>query len=305
MNQLATQRPARPTDDLLAGTTSMSAVRLHVGDLDAMTAYYRHALALVVLAQAPGGPAGAGSVVLGRAGTPVVELVHTPGLPRRRGNEAGLFHLAIVFDTEQALASAVVRAARYAGSTFVGNADHWVSRAFYFQDPEDNGIELYWDRPRDTWRYEGSQVAMGTDYFDPNQYIREHATAESVDAAESFGAQVGHVHLQVGDIPTARAFYADALGFEVTGTRHGALFVAAGGYHHHLAMNTWNSAGAGPRAAALGLGQVAIQVPGPDDVAALRDRLTARSIPLRDDGRTLRFDDPWGSLIEVTAAAAG
>jgi catechol 2,3-dioxygenase len=296
----------RPTDDLLAAGTTMGAVTLRVGDLDAMTAYYRDALALTVLAEAPDSSSPA--VVLGRRSTtgdatPVVELVHTPGLPANRRDQAGLFHTAVLFDDEPALAAAVVRAVRHPRSRFVGNSDHWVSRAFYFQDPEDNGIELYWDRPREQWRRDGGQVAMGSDWFDPNDYVARHATEAGVAAADVDAAKVGHVHLQVGDIPTARAFYVDTLGFEVTATWHGALFVAAGGYHHHMAMNTWNSAGAGPRAATLGLGQVALTLPTTDDVAALRDRLSAARVPVRDDGRTLRFDDPWGSLVEVTSAA--
>lgn len=294
---------ARQAQDLLAADTSMAAVTLHVGDLDAMAAYYRDALALTTLAVEPAGPTSAGSVVLGRLGTPVVVLRHTPGLPAGSRTQAGLFHTAVLFDTEESLAAAVVRAAQHPGSRFVGNADHWVSRAFYFQDPEDNGIELYWDRPRDVWqRQADGGVAMGTDWFDPNAFLAEHVSDRAVEQAEHDAAQVGHVHLQVGDIPTARAFYVDTLGFEQMAAMRGALFVAAGGYHHHMAMNTWNSAGAGPRAAALGLGQVALTVPGADDVAALRDRLAHRGIPVRDDGLTLGFDDPWGSLIEVAAA---
>lgn len=294
----------RRHDDLLAADTVMSAVTLRVGDLDAMAAYYRDALGLTVLATEPGDALTDGSVVLGRGSTPVVVLRHTPGLPAGARNQAGLFHTAVLFESEESLAAAVVRAARHPGSTFVGNADHWVSQAFYFQDPEDNGIELYRDRPRETWQRTATGVAMGTDWFDPNAFITEHATTEAIDRAERYGAQVGHVHLQVGDVPTAKAFYADTLGFEVMASWHGALFVAAGGYHHHMAMNTWNSAGAGPRAATLGLGQVALVVPGADDVAALRDRLVHRGVQIRDDGLTLRFEDPWGSLIEVSAADA-
>jgi catechol 2,3-dioxygenase len=289
-------------DDLLAADTSMAAVTLHVGDLDAMAGYYCEALALTVLSTTPGGPSSAGSITLGRGSTPVVVLQHTPGLPAGSRNQAGLFHTAVLFDTEQALGAAVVRAAQHPGSSFVGNADHWVSRAFYFQDPEDNGIELYWDRPRDAWQHTEQGVAMGTDWFDPNAFLAEHVTAEAVERAESFDARVGHVHLQVGDIETAHRFYVETLGFEQTARMRGALFVAAGGYHHHMAMNTWNSAGAGPRAASLGLGQVSLTVPAAPDLAALRDRLEHHGLQVRDDGRTLRFDDPWGSLIEVTAA---
>ncbi|WP_402464572.1 VOC family protein [Isoptericola aurantiacus] len=273
----------------------MGAVTLHVGDLAAMSAYYREALALTEL-RGTGGP---DRVVLGRGRTPVVVLRHTPGLPATSRNQAGLFHTAVLLDTEEALAAAVAHAARHPLSRFVGNADHGVSRAFYFTDPEDNGIELYWDRPRDTWQWSGGRVAMGSDWFDPNTYLRRHLDETAMRGAAGQGAGVGHVHLQVGDLTVARRFYVGALGFEVTADLPGALFVAAGGYHHHLAVNTWNSAGAGPRAATLGLGQVSITVPGRDDVDALRDRLRHVRVPVRDDGRTLRFEDPWSTLVEV------
>src|SRR5690606_3738134 len=118
------------------------------------------------------------------------------------------------------------------------------------------------------------------------------------------GAGIGHVHLQVGDIALAEQFYAGVLGFDVM-NRYGsqALFVAAGGYHHHIGMNTWNSQGAGPRAASLGLGQVSIELPTTDDVDALVSRLRTAGVEMRHDGETLRFDDPWKTLIEVRAAA--
>jgi catechol 2,3-dioxygenase len=110
------------------------------------------------------------------------------------------------------------------------------------------------------------------------------------------------VHLQVGDIPSARDFYVTTLGFEETAA-YGpqALFVSAGGYHHHMAMNTWNSAGAGRRGVGLGLAQVDIEVPGADDLGQLIERAKHRGIETRDDGRTVSVDDPWGNLIRVAA----
>src|SRR5690606_32627684 len=112
-------------------------------------------------------------------------------------------------------------------------------------------------------------------------------------------------HLQVGDIATARAFYVGALGFAETASLAGsALFVSAGGYHHHMAMNVWNSRGAGRRVDTLGLGRVAITVPDADAMGAARERLTAGRIAVADDGRSLRFDDPWANVITLTPAIA-
>jgi catechol 2,3-dioxygenase len=108
------------------------------------------------------------------------------------------------------------------------------------------------------------------------------------------------VHLQVGDIASARRFYVDLLGFDVTARLDSALFVSAGGYHHHIGMNTWHSAGAAPRAATLGLGDVRILVPTRDDVEALADRLRFHAVPTADDGRTLRFADPWNTELAVS-----
>lgn len=309
---MTTPSSGRATSELLLpGATAMDAVTLHVADLPAMTAYYRDALGLVELDGAAArtavdlatpGAAGAQHAVLGRGGTPLVVLVHTPGLPAPKAGEAGLFHTALLFPDRAGLADAVARAAQHPRSRYVGSADHLVSNAFYFTDPEDNGIELYWDRPREQWDWQAGRVVMDNAPLDPNAFLREHVAAP-LDQPAGGSAEVGHVHLKVGDVETARAFYVDTLGFEVTAEWHGALFVAAGGYHHHMAMNTWQSRGAGARAATLGLGQVSLVLPARSDLDALADRLRAARVDVRDDGRTLRFEDPWKSLLEVSAAA--
>jgi catechol 2,3-dioxygenase len=180
-----------------------------------------------------------------------------------------------------------------------------VSKALYFDDPEGNGVELYWDRPRDEWRWNGRTVEMATNYLDPNRFLAENLTGERAEQGVVGDAGVGHVHLKVGDIATAKAFYVDTVGFETTAAfGDSALFVSAGGYHHHLGMNTWHSAGAGTRTPALGLGQVSIAVPSTEDLGALRERLTARRIPQRDSGDAVVFEDPWANTVRVTVDAA-
>ena len=285
-------------DNVLAADTAMGPVTLRVGDLDAMTAYYRDAVALQVLDAA--GP----TVTLGRGTTPVVILEHATELKHASPRDAGLFHTAILFETEEALAAAVYSVAQKHPNTFTGSSDHLVSKAFYFTDPEGNGVELYWDRDRSQWSWVHGGIEMSTLYLDPNAFLQQNLTEESVLQPMIGGAQVGHVHLQVGDVETAREFYVNRLGFEAT-TMYGdsALFVSAGGYHHHMAMNTWNSKGAGPRQLALGLARVDIRVPGADDVGALTERLTHFGVQTRDDGRAVSFDDPWGSQITVGAAS--
>ncbi|WP_159618074.1 VOC family protein [Ruania rhizosphaerae] len=286
--------------DRLAQDTAMGTVDLLVRDLDAMIAYYATGIGLDVLEHA--GP----TAVLGRGRTPIVRMRAERDLPSFSRRDAGLFHTAILFDSAPALARSLASVAHFAPASFTGSADHLVSEAFYFDDPEGNGVELYLDRPREQWtRTPGGGVRMDSFPLDPNAFMREHlATPDQGEVpAQEPDAVIGHVHLQVGDIPTAKAFYVDTLGFAVMATfGRQAMFIAAGGYHHHIGMNTWNSAGAGPRAASLGLGQVSIEVPSIDDVTALTDRLTHAGIQGRHDGQTLRFDDPWNTLIEVSAA---
>ena len=282
----------------LAANTTMGPVTLRVGDLDAMTAYYRDAVALRVLDQL------GDRVTLGRGATPVVILEHAPELKHASPRDAGLFHTAILFETEEALAAAVYSVATSHPTTFTGSADHLVSKAFYFTDPEGNGVELYWDRDRSAWSWAHGTIEMGTLFLDPNAFLKQHLTEAAIAEPVIGSAQVGHVHLQVGDIPSAREFYVSRLGFDETAA-YGpqALFVSAGGYHHHMAMNTWNSAGAGPRLSSLGLARVDIEVPAVEDLGALSERMGDFGLQIRDDGQSISFDDPWNNLIRVTAVA--
>ncbi|MDQ1549548.1 MAG: catechol 2,3-dioxygenase, partial [Microbacteriaceae bacterium] len=221
--------------EIIAADTTMGPVTLLVGDLDAMTKYYRDAVSLRVLEEA------ANTVTLGRGTRPVIILEHAPELKHASPREAGLFHTAILFETEEALAAAVYSVAHSNPNTFTGSSDHLVSKAFYFTDPEGNGVELYWDRDRSAWSWTHGTLEMSTLYLDPNAFLQEHLTEAAVAEPVIGGASVGHVHLQVGDVETARQFYVNLLGFETMGELPGtALFVSAGGYHHHMAMNTWN-----------------------------------------------------------------
>jgi len=284
----------RTKDELLAADTGMGAVTLRVGNLDGMIAYYRDAVTLDLLSH--DGPV----AVLGRGTTPIVILQHAPDLAAPSPRDAGLFHTAIVFDTQAHLAAAVYSVASKYPGTFTGSADHLVSQAFYFSDPEGNGVELYFDRDRSTWSWTHGMVEMATLALDPNQFVTEHITEAGITTPSEGDASVGHVHLSVGDVATAREFYVDQLGFETTATLgNSALFVSAGGYHHHMAMNTWNSRGAGKRRLALGLGEVDIRVPTADDLGALGERMSHYGVEVRDDGHALAFDDPWANAISV------
>jgi catechol 2,3-dioxygenase len=281
----------------LADKTHMGAVTLKVADLDNMIKYYTQALPLKVLDEQ------GSSAIIGRGSTPVVILQHAPELQHASRRAAGLFHTAIVFETETALAAAVYSVAKYAPNSFTGSSDHLVSKAFYFNDPEGNGIELYWDRDRSEWSWVHGQVEMDSLFLDPNNYLREHLTEEAVANPVIGGAEVGHVHLQVGDVAAAQKFYVDWLGFDAThANTPGALFVSAGGYHHHMAMNVWNSRGAGPRDNSLGLGQVDILLPSEDDLGEVTERVRHFGVPVADDGQTVRFQDPWANELRIKVA---
>lgn len=270
----------------------MGAVTLDVADLDAMTRYYTEGVGLDVIASAPG------QHTVGRGAVASLVLRHAAALRHAPRSAAGLFHTAVLFDSRSALAAAVYAVATRYPTSFTGSSDHLVSQAFYFDDPEGNGVELYWDRPRSDWQWDGSSVRMATLPLDPNAFLQQHLRDDSRTPGL---AEVGHVHLKVGDIAAAHGFYVDVLGFEVT-ARFGeqALFVSAGGYHHHVGMNTWESRGAGPRTPALGLGQVALRLPDDDALGALGDRLRVAGVAVRHDGRELVFADPWRNTVRAT-----
>lgn len=281
-------------EDKLAATTHMNAVQLKVGDMKVMSEYYQQALGLAVLDETAEGTR------LGRGTQELVNLQNAPGLQLPSRNEAGLFHTALLFGTKADLAATVLSAAQFDQSRFVGSSDHLVSEAFYFTDPEGNGIELYWDRPRDTWSWSGGEVAMDTIYLDPNKFLNEHLNEQAITGQRQAAADIGHVHLQVGDVATARQFYVNTLGFDETATLgNQALFVSAGGYHHHMAMNVWNSRGAGPRKDTLGLGEVLINVPTEDEVGKLAERLAFAKVENHHTGAELRFKDPWNNELRV------
>ncbi len=158
----------------IAADTAMGAVTLRVADLDLMTAHYRDAVALDVLSAE--GP----RVALGRGGVETIVLEHAPELRHAGPREAGLYHTAILFDSREALAAAVYSVATRRPGSFTGSSDHLVSLAFYFDDPEGNGVELYWDRDRTLWRRVHGQIEMGLVGLDPNAVLQEHLTEAAV-----------------------------------------------------------------------------------------------------------------------------
>ena len=277
-------------NELLPANTDMGAVTLWVADLDSMIRYYRDGVGLELLSHI------GSRAVLGFQSREIVILEHKPAMKYAAPHEAGLFHTAILFPTQSALARAVASVARQYPGTFTGSADHLVSKAFYFNDPEGNGVELYWDRDRSEWSWAHGSIEMDTIFLDPNEFLSEYLTEGEVDAEK----KVGHVHLSVGSIEAAEEFYVKMLGFEKTLNWGGAaLFVSAGGYHHHMAMNTWRSKGAGKRQLALGLGNVEIVLDGKDQVLETKERLDFYKLDTSFDESRAKVEDPWGNTITL------
>lgn len=277
----------------LPASLTMGAVTLRVADLDAMTKYYSDVLGLSVLSE------DLSSRVFGGSSGSALILEHAPELKHAGPSEAGLFHTAFLFPSREALATAVFSVATRYPQSFTGSADHLVSEAFYFDDPEGNGVELYFDKERSSWSWVHGQIQMDTLALDPNKYLGDYLKDPVVRELPV----IGHVHLSVGNIAQAKEFYVDQLGFEVTmNWGQTALFVSAGGYHHHMAMNIWRSRGAGKRQQTLGLGDVALVLPDAEGFGDVVDRIDhfGAEVVDRGEGR-VSVSDPWGNLVSLTS----
>jgi len=239
--------------------------------------------------------------------TPLIELHEHPGAqpPARRGR-LGLFHFAILLPDRMSLGSFAQHLADI--DARAGMSDHLVSEAFYLQDPDNLGIEVYADRPRSSWRRVGRELMMATDPLDVDGLVRAAGGAEW--AGMPAGTTIGHVHLHVGDLATASAFYSGALGFDRTVWSYpGALFFSAGGYHHHLGTNTWAGAAATPPSQDdARLLEWRIQVPDAVGLEALIKSLTDARQPVeRADGPfgwTVTTRDPWDTQVRVEVQSA-
>jgi catechol 2,3-dioxygenase len=277
----------------------MGAVRLTVGDLEGQRDFYRDAIGLTPLEPENG------VVRLGANGDsqPIVELVGDPDAPPRPRGTSGLFHLAILVPTRADLARALQRVAE-AGWRLTGASDHLGSEALYLSDPEGNGIELYRDRPREEWPVRDGVLQMDTLPLDLDGVLGE-LRREDAEAAMPAGTRIGHVHLNVGDLTAAEAFYSGALGFDVTVRGYpGALFVSAGGYHHHLGLNTWAGEGAPPApAGSRGLDQYEIRLPGSAQLAAEEDRLREAGFEPERAADRIRVTDPAGNRVVLAAGS--
>jgi catechol 2,3-dioxygenase len=276
--------------------TSVGTVRLTVSDLDRSREFYERVIGLRATERDDG------SLALGVEDNPaLVELradSAAAGLNRRA---TGLYHLAILLPTRHDLAVALRRLAE-SRWPLDGASDHLVSEALYLSDPDGNGIEIYRDRSREEWRREAGELRMATLPLDLESVIGELHEQDHRDERAPAGTRMGHVHLQVADLAETEAFYAGALGFDVVVRGYpGALFVSAGGYHHHIGLNTWHSAGSGPPApGSIGLRSFEVALPAPEELERTLQSLTDAGIAYERHNGGALVRDPSGNAVLLT-----
>jgi len=268
----------------LPAATRIGRAALRVADLDEVTEFYRNVVGLEVQQRTDA------TATLGAGDTALLELQRDVDA-EPRGNRAGLFHTAFRVPSRTALGAALDRIR--SEWRLDGASDHNVSEALYLSDPEGNGVEIYRDREREQWPHaaDGS-VEMATLPLD----LGEVAAASDGAADAPAGTTVGHVHLEATAIEAARAFYVDTLGFDVRMDVESALFLAAGDYHHHVGVNTWN--GRSEPAGGYGLAWFEVVVPDDATLSAVRERLAA-DVAVAERGDGIEVADPDGIRIRV------
>lgn len=269
----------------------VAAMALRVRDAGRVGAFYREVVGLSEVDRQ-------GDVVrLGAGGRTLVELRGDPNLKRREPRSAGLFHTAFLMPTRSDLA-AWVRHAAESRFPISGASDHAVSEAIYLNDPEGNGVEIYADRPSADWPYANGQIAMTTEALDVENLLAAQSGRAWRGAPDRL--VVGHMHLQVGALGAADGFYRDVLGFDVACRYPGASFYGAGGYHHQIAANIWNSRNAGAiDASAAGLAGFEIAARDEAILAGIGERATKAGLTVAEGEGTLALHDPWGLPITV------
>ncbi len=281
-----------PSAYRLPASIRLGHVTLQVSDLELSLAYYEQVLGLHVIERQ------STRAMLGTndSATPLVELRERAGA-RKAVGLLGLYHFAILLPDRAALGRFVSHLAAIGARA--GSSDHLVSEALYLRDPDGLGIEVYADRPKSTWRAADRQLKMASDPLDLDDLVRA-ANGVAWDGMPP-GTVMGHVHLHVGDIDRAAAFYHAALGLDkMVWAYPGALFLAAGGYHHHLGLNTW----AGPQAQAptdddARLLEWRIVMPSRADARGAADSVSSAGYAVAESVNDWRLTDPWGTAVRL------
>ncbi|MEO8505970.1 MAG: VOC family protein [Acidobacteriota bacterium] len=285
-----------PRAHRLPDATRLGEVRLQIADLERSLEFYQRTLGMRVLRTE------GSKVLLGAEGgdVPLIELHEQRGArPMPHRGRLGLFHYALLLPDRAALG----RFVRHLGDidAHAGSADHLVSEALYLQDPDNLGIEVYADRPRSAWHRVGRELMMATDPLDVAGLMRSAGDARWTGMPA--GTRMGHVHLHVRDLAAGAEFYSEALGFDRTVWEYpGALFMSAGGYHHHLGTNTWAGQDATvPREGDARLLEWTIELP--DDVAVDAVEASLKrggyAVDRVSQGRALAARDPSGAQVRL------
>ncbi|MCI0707318.1 MAG: VOC family protein [Ignavibacteriae bacterium] len=284
----------------LPAQTHIESVHLRVSSLEESLKFYRDLLGFNEVRHE-------GKTALlsasGKASAQVVLTEH-PGAKPRSWRTPGLFHTAILYPSRKELARAFKRLyeERY---RFQGFSDHGVSEAIYLADPEGNGVELYADRPREQWKFDSNGLAMMTAELNLDNLLAELDSDTREWAGIHPETRIGHIHLQVSDLQKAERFYHGALGFDITQKSYpGALFVAAGGYHHHIGLNIWNSRGSAPaQGDTLGLASLRIRVPEIGFGDTLAKHLSDAGALVENRNGVIRARDDDGIVVEVVVGS--
>jgi catechol 2,3-dioxygenase len=294
MSSLRTQQP---TEVAIHPDTTIGPVRLTVSDLARSRDFYERAIGLTASERDDG------AVELSAGGSPLVELHGDPSARPLDRRAPGLFHLAILVPSRIDLAFALARIAE-SRAALDGASDHLVSEALYLSDPDGNGIEIYRDRPREEWPRRDGALEMATLPLDLDSVLGELNGATELQPEAPTGTRMGHVHLQVADVDEAERFYSGVLGFDVTVRGYpGALFVSAGGYHHHLGLNTWHSAGSPPAPpGAIGLRSFEIVLPTNAELDHVLERVRTHGIDVEAGPGSSYVQDPFGNRVLLRAA---
>lgn len=268
---------------------------LVVVDLPMTSEWYQKVMGLSVLDRSASGH------TLGAGGRPLLTLTTTADAVRASRRTPGLFHNAFLVPSRKALSRWLAHAA-HSGVRLTGASDHLVSEAIYLDDPEGNGIEVYRDRGRDEWNYQpDGMVEMATLPLDL-QRLYDEAPKDQAWQGLPDDSAMGHIHLQVSDIPQADAFFRDVLGLDLMARYPGASFFASGKYHHHIGANVWNSRGAAKRQAAMtGLADYAIRFSDAARLRAATDKLDELEIATSRNGGVVSLVDPWGIGLKLSA----
>lgn len=285
-----------------ATPTFASRTPLHIGaigliarDLDRLTDFYHDLLGLSVQERDPR------KARLGVGDVTLIEIEHRPDAKPDDPATAGLYHTAFLMPTRADHARWIHHIAKRR-VPLSGMSDHGVSEAFYLDDPEGNGIEVYNDRPRERWQREDGLIVMPTKQIDVEAILRELDPTTAAYTSAPQGLRIGHVHLRVGDVATAEEFYRGVIGLDLTRRRGGATFMSSGGYHHHVGANVWHSERAGPRDPdRAGLGWFSIETADNQTFDTLMARLKAARLPIKAVGNGVESADPWGTQIRFTA----